>query len=192
MLSLELSTTLLWMPAVLIGEICSYLLMPNPSPIVYHVPINQRRMITHAAQLDTSVREAKWKRIATTTSQCYFHAMARMGECFFATGGPLVEMPPMCLQRYNPSTSMWTKLKGIHTKRDSYAVAATPDHLFVMGGIVGLSAVAIVEMYRAPTCMWYSLPMMNMARSDMAATTHLGCIYVMGGFVGGKRVSSCE
>jgi YVTN family beta-propeller protein len=88
---------------------------------------------------------------------------------------------------YNPTTDTWSSMTAMPTPRDSFAVAACGNKIYIIGGTEDASGstCSVNEVYDPATNSWATAASMPTARSEMNAATADGKIYVMGGRTAG-------
>jgi len=90
---------------------------------------------------------------------------------------------------YNPATNTWATKASMPTPRNSFAIAACGNKIYLIGGLevnnnyTGSSQppCSVNEVYDPSTNTWATKVLMPTARSEMQANTVNGEIYVMGG-----------
>jgi N-acetylneuraminic acid mutarotase len=95
---------------------------------------------------------------------------------------------------YNPNTDNWTTIALMLTPRDSFAVAACDNKIYVIGGVElgfqfplyyssDISYSSVNEVYDPSTNTWATKASMPIGTNSMQANTVNGKIYVIGGSI---------
>jgi len=93
---------------------------------------------------------------------------------------------------YDPETDSWATKKPVLTPRDSFAIAACQNKIYVIGGTSGWSSssstvkTGLNEVYDPATDTWETKTSMPTKRYQMEANAVDGKIYVIGGRTGGQ------
>ncbi len=90
------------------------------------------------------------------------------------------------LQRYDPQTDTWSRLRDAPTVRGALAAGVIGNRLFAAGGAVGGGPLGTLEIYSFKTGSWSTGPSMRLAREHLAAAVHRGSFYVLAGRAAGK------
>ena len=85
---------------------------------------------------------------------------------------------------YNPVTDTWATKKPVPTPRDSFAIAACQNKIYVIGGRTIKSRTGSNEVYDPETDTWETKTSMPTNRSQLNANVVDGKIYMIGGRTG--------
>jgi kelch-like protein 18 len=78
------------------------------------------------------------------------------------------------VERYDPATDTWTKVKSMLSRRCRLGVATLNGKLYACGGYDGSSFLRSVEMYDPNLDLWKTVAPMNVKRSRVALTANMG------------------
>ena len=90
------------------------------------------------------------------------------------------------LQRYDPQTNTWSRLKDAPTVRGALAAGVIGNRLFAAGGARGGAPLGTLEIYSFKTNTWSTGASMKLPREHLAAAVHRGSLYVLAGRAAGK------
>jgi len=90
------------------------------------------------------------------------------------------------LQRYDPPTNSWSRLKDAPTVRGAHAAGVIRNRLFAVGGAVNGQPLARLEIYSFKSDTWSTGPPMGLPREHLAAAVHRRSLYVLAGRAAGR------
>ena len=90
------------------------------------------------------------------------------------------------LQRYDPQTARWTRLRDAPTTRGAHVAGVIGKRMYVAGGAVDGKALGRLEIYDFETDRWSRGPSMRLAREHLAAAVHDDKLYAIAGRAAGK------
>jgi kelch-like protein 18 len=81
------------------------------------------------------------------------------------------------VERYDPASDTWTKVKSMLSRRCRLGVATLNGKLYACGGYDGSSFLKSVECYDPNSDSWKIIAPMNVKRSRVALTANMGKLY---------------
>ena len=90
------------------------------------------------------------------------------------------------LQRYDPRTNTWTRLRGAPSARGALAAGVIRNRLFAAGGAENGKPLDRLEIYAFKTGTWSTGPPMRRPREHFAAAVHRRSLYVLAGRARGR------
>jgi N-acetylneuraminic acid mutarotase len=133
--------------------------------------------------------EDSWTTKASMPTAAVCKAALLNGKIYVVGGSNNYTHNPV--YEYNPATDTWATKKPVPTPRDSFAIAACQNKIYVIGGTSGWSSsgntikTGLNEVYDLATDTWETKTSMPTKRYHLEANAVEGKIYVIGGRTGG-------
>ncbi|MGH2841121.1 MAG: Kelch repeat-containing protein, partial [Solirubrobacteraceae bacterium] len=136
------------------------------------------------------LRENSWTQVAPLpVAVNHAAAVAYKGDLYVLGGytapGGLSE-ETNALQRYDPQTNAWTRLRDAPSRRGAHAAGVIGNRLFAAGGARNGKPLETLEIYGFKTNTWTTGAPMRLPREHLAAAVHRGSLYVLAGRAAGK------
>lgn len=136
------------------------------------------------------LRRNRWTQVAPLpVAVNHAAAVAYRGDLYVVGGYTApsgLSRETSALQRYDPQTDTWTRLKDAPTVRGALAAGVIGHRLFAAGGAEDGRALNRLEIYSFTTGSWTTGPPMRLAREHLAAVVHGGSLYVLAGRAAGR------
>ncbi|MDQ3676055.1 MAG: galactose oxidase [Actinomycetota bacterium] len=131
-----------------------------------------------------------WKRVAPLpVAVNHAAAVAYRGDLYVLGGYTArngLSRETNALQRYDPQTDSWTRMKDAPSVRGAHAAGVIGNRLFAAGGAEDGKALDRLEIYSFKTDSWSTGRPMRLAREHLAAAVHRGSLYVLAGRAAGR------
>ncbi len=123
-----------------------------------------------------------WSNKPTLAVARYSSVGVAAGDRLYLLGGIVGDSPSTRVDRFDPSTGMWTQRQSMPTAHSEFAGAALGGMIYAVGGrTTGGLDVATVEAYDPVGNSWTPKTALPAARSDHAAAALDGFLYAVGG-----------
>jgi N-acetylneuraminic acid mutarotase len=144
---------------------------------------------TTAAVERYDIERDRWRRVRSMPIGVNHPATVAHGGRLYVIGGYTgdggLSAPTAAVQRYDPRTNRWTRLRDMPTRRAALTAGVIDGRIYAAGGAAGGDALRTLEVFDIARGRWSTGPRMQVAREHLGGAVTGGRLYVLAGRAAG-------